>query len=544
MSPEVRLSRRRLLAGVSGLAVLSVGGLPLAGCSRATTSKEGGSSGPVTLPRYQPPTGVRPELPGTATGVPDGYLSYPAEPFEASSGTPGSGTAVTALFSSFAVSPAPAPRNTYLAELNTRVGADLQLQVTPAPDYPAKLATTVTGELPDVLEILPTQAQLPQLLRATCADLTDHLSGDAVNAYPNLAAFTNDMWRTVIFDNRIFGLPVPRPVQSGAAFIRTDLFEQRGLDPKPMSWEEFVQLCRDLTDARKGQYALSQPPIAYLTGALGGPNEWVDQDGSLVRLQETEQFRQALMWCAELNQQGLIHPDAFAVNATTLGKQRLVGGQVGIHPDGFSAWGSLARFLPAEQQNSIGALPVVGFAGATPTFAVGAGSTNFTAIKKADDGRVVELLKIMNYLSAPFGSKEFLFRKYGNAGTQHTVVDGNPTLTKQGMDEITPVTEGFDYHLADGVKVAYEGSLRDITRAKYEFAKAAEPGYVRSSVIGLYSDTYSRTNSTFARTMTDLQNGVITGRATIGALQEALASWNAGDGKKIKEEFSAARAAQ
>jgi putative aldouronate transport system substrate-binding protein len=283
------------------------------------------------------------------------------------------------------------------------------------------------------------------------------------------------------------------------------------------------------------------PPVAYLNGALGGINEWGEVDGKLVRWQETEQYQQALGWAAELARAGCLHPDAFAANATVLGKQRLVGGQIGIHPDGYSAWGSLARFLPEGRQEVIGGLSVRGFAGATPTYAIGAGSTNFTILAKADEGRIVELLKILNALAAPFGSAEFLFRKYGNAGAQHSVEGDNPVLTKQGTDEITPVTEALDYHLVDGVKVAYEGSLTKITKAKYDFATQAEPSYARSAVIGLYSETNARTGTQFTRTLTDLQNGVITGRKTVADLADALQSWNSGDGQKIKAEFAAAR---
>lgn len=536
MTPRPEISRRALLGAASGLA----GGL-LTGCGAGGDGPDT-ASGPVPLPAYQPVDGAAPDLKGTVSGVPDAYLGYPADPATSVAETPGSGGPVIALLSSFAVTPTAAPANTYLADLNTKINAELDLQVVPAPDYAAKLATTVSGgNLPDLLEMLPTQPQLPQLLRAIAADLTDHLSGESIKDYPNLAAFAPDMWRTTIFDNRIYGLPVPRPLQSTVPFIRTDLFQQQGLNPDPRSWEEFRDLCAALTVPKDSRYALSQPPIAYLNGALGGINEWGELDGKLLRWQETEQYRQALGWVAELVKAGYVHPDAFAANATVLGKQRLVGGQVGIHPDGYSAWGSLARFLPEGQQEVIGGLSVHGFAGATPTYAIGAGSTDFTVLAKADDDRIVELLKIMNFLAAPFGSAEFLFRKYGNAGVQHTVEDNNPVLTQRGTDEITPVTEAIDYHLVDGVKVAYEGALTKITRAKYDFAKQAEPGYVRSAVIGLYSETQARTGNQFSRTLTDLQNGVITGRKSMDDLADALADWNAGDGQKIKAEFTAAR---
>ena len=355
MSSNGGVSRRTLLAGAGTLAL---GASALAGCSgddSAQTPGGGGATGPLVLPTYEPVRSITPDLMGTDTGVPDGFLRYPADPATVTSGVPGAGGSVNALFSSFAVSPIQPPKNTYWAELNQKLGTELELQVIPAGDYTAKLATTISGgDLPDLLEMKPNQAQLPQLLKALCADLTDLLSGDAVKQYPNLAAYTPDMWRTTVFGGRIFGIPVPRPLQSGVPFIRTDLFEQRGLSADPKSWEEFVELCASLTERKDGRYALSQPPVAYLTGALGGTNDWADVDGSLVRYQETEQYRQALQWCAELNEKGFIHPDAYSANATTLGKQRLVGGQVGIHPDGYSAWGSLARFMEAGEQETIG----------------------------------------------------------------------------------------------------------------------------------------------------------------------------------------------
>ncbi|WP_152363009.1 extracellular solute-binding protein [Microlunatus speluncae] len=542
MTSGAPISRRSLLGAASGLAAAGLTATALAGCGSGVDSGPGTASSPVALPAQLPYDGATPDLKGTAAGVPDAYFGYPADPVASVTGPPGSGAAVTALLSSYAVSPTPAPANTYLVELNRQLNVDLQLQVTPAADYAAKLSTTVSGgKLPDLIEMLPSQPQLPQLLGAVAADLTPHLAGEAIKDYPNLATFSADMWRTTIFDNRIHGLPVPRPIQSGVPFIRSDLFRQRGLDPDPKSWEEFRELCAALTAPKESRYALSMPPIAYLNGALGGLNEWGELDGTLVRWQETEQYQQALSWTAELAKAGFLHPDAFAANATVLGKQRLVGGQIGIHPDGYSAWGSLARFLPEGEQEVIGGLTVRGFAGATPTYAIGAGSTNFTVLAKADEARIVELLKILNFLAAPFGSAEFLFRKYGSAGEQHSVEGDNPVLSKRGTDEITPVTEALDYHLVDGVKVAYEGSLTKITQAKHDFAVQAEPGYARSAVIGLYSETNARTGNQFNRTLTDLQNGVITGRKTVEDLAAALQSWNSGDGQKIKAEFAAAR---
>lgn len=536
MIPTRGITRRTMLAGSIAAIASSA---TLTACSTPSTST---STGSVDLPARQPVSGVEPDLPGTATGVPDAFLSYPTDPVTTSSAPPGAGGTVVALLSSFAAAPPSPPRNTYWSGLNERLNVDLDLQVVPAADYGVKLATTISGNaLPDIFEMLPAQPQLPQLLGATCTDLTPFLSGDAVLKYPNLATYTPDMWRTTIFGGKIYGVPVPRPIQSGVPFIRTDLFEQRGLSAEVGSWAELNELCAAISDRKASRFAFSMAPINYLMGALGGITEWGEEDGAFIRHHETEQYRQALVWCAELQKSGHLHPDAFAANATVLGKQRLVGGQVGIHPDGYSAWGSLARFLPRGQQQVIGGLDVAGFEGATPTYAVGAGSTNFTVLKKSEEPRTRELLAIMDYLAAPFGSAEFVYRKYGSPQEHHTLSDANPVLTDAGTDQVTPITEALDYHLADAVKVAYEGSLTEITRAKHAFALAAEPYQVRSAIIGLYSDTLARRNNTFNTMIADVQNGIITGRRPLSDLDEALSTWNKGDGAVIKDELAKAR---
>lgn len=532
--------RRRTLLGL-GLATATTA---VVGCSGTSPAGGGASTAPrggSVLPTQLVDSAITPDLAGTVTGVPDGFLRYPDNPTVSTERPTGIGT-VTALVSSYAPAPKPASANAYLRDLNERVDGDLQLQVISAGEYPAKLATTISGgEFPDLVEMPQNQPTMPQMLAAMAADLTDLLAGDGVTAYPNLAAFTEEMWRMTIFDNRIYGIPATRPVQGSLSYVRDDLVSELGLSTDPASFEEFVDLCAALTDKSESRFALSGPPMVQLSGAAGCPNTWRWDGDDLVHLYETEEYRQAVSWCAELQKAGHIHPHGFEASATTQGKLALIAGTVGIHQDGFSAWGSLARMLPAEEQQVLGGLSVRGFGGATPTYVVNAGATNFTVIKKTDPERVKQLLELLNYLAAPFGSEEFLQRKYGTEGVHHTMTDGNPILTDQGADEITPVTEAWDYHLIDGPKVAYEGSLTEITRRKHEFAAAAEQFYASDPLLGLYSETQATKGATFSRTVTDLQTGIIVGRNSFADLDKAVQEWNSGDGATIKAEFAAAR---
>src|ERR1051325_4628620 len=84
-------------------------------------------------------------------------------------------------------------------------------------DYGAvTLRTLIAGnELPDILYIATPGAIIPQFpafLKAKMADLTPYLSGDAVKEYPNLANFPSIAWKQVIYNNAIYGVPVPYPL--------------------------------------------------------------------------------------------------------------------------------------------------------------------------------------------------------------------------------------------------------------------------------------------------------------------------------------------
>src|SRR3954451_4576048 len=69
----------------------------------------------------------------------------------------------------------------------------------------------------------------------------------------------------------------------------------------------------------------------------------------------------------------------------------------------------------------------------------GNGAFGITAIKKASEERVKEILRIMNYLAAPIGSEEYLLLHYGVRGIDWEFDDrGNPTLKERGVADAMP----------------------------------------------------------------------------------------------------------
>ena len=139
------------------------------------------------------------------------------------------------------------------------MNVDLKLQmVVKAVDYVVqKYATTIAGnELPDLLEAPGNLApNFPALLEKRFTNLTEHLSGDAIKDYPNLANVPTRTWKSTVFNGGTTAIPIPRGAIGGYNFIRQDLFEAAGLSPEPKGYDELLETSKVLTDPKKRRWA-------------------------------------------------------------------------------------------------------------------------------------------------------------------------------------------------------------------------------------------------------------------------------------------------
>src|SRR5205814_7863108 len=78
------------------------------------------------------------------------------------------------------------------------------------------------------------------------------------------------------------------------------------------------------------------------------------------------------------------------------------------------------------------------FDGGRAVHLLGTTSDSLTAFRKASPDRIRELLGIVNYMVAPFGSRENLLLNYGVQDKDFTFdASGNPVLTQTGTAEVT-----------------------------------------------------------------------------------------------------------
>lgn len=529
------LSRRRLLTLTGGAALAAAGSGVLAACGGTATPTTGGA-GSVTFPDYLPTGLVKPDLPATADGVMAAFYQYPQNLVTGVSGKPGdrAGT-VSVLTNMFNPVPPSAGSNAYWQELNNRLGATLDITMTPQADYLSKLSAVIAGgNLPDLTLISARLAHRADVLTRLCADLSEFVSGDAIKEYPFLANIPRDAWLATAYGGGIYAIPIPRAVVGTIFFSRADLIRARGLNEAPASYAEFAALAQGMTDAKSNRWAFGavKGVITFVGNMLGVPNVWREQGGTFVSEHETPERKEAIARTAELYKNGLFHPD-------TLGGKLQVrdlfgNGTLGFNSDGYAAWDTLLNTYKVEV-GSIAAPKADG--GGVARHRAGTTAFAITAIKKTDKARVQQLLRVCNWLAAPLGTSEYMFRKFGVEGTHYTMQDGKPVLTDQGKVEVKLPLE----YVAEAPHVLGPNDRARVD-AQRAYQEKVVPTILRNPAEGLYSATAVDKAGAMSKIIDAAELDIVAGRKPIAYWDEAVAAWKKAGGDDARAEFEKALA--
>jgi putative aldouronate transport system substrate-binding protein len=444
---------------------------------------------------------------------------------------------------SFGTPPKPSAANKFWQAVEKALGVKIDYTIISQDDYQKKMATVMTGDagdLPDIVNVfggytLPREGQFVQ---RRGEDLTPYLSGDAIKAYPNLANIPTHAWRDMgRIGGRIYGIPLERPLPGSTLWLNQRYFETAGMKAGWTS-EEFAAAAKNGTSGRK--YALGAAVGSLFGNAVhsaahGAPLEWaVDKDGAFTHAGTDERFKAALAFQRQLREAGSYHPDATSISQADL-SALFLNGSVGSMQDGWQAYlpkylDSQGKFTPAASlPYSVGGVPG-GIVAARRSF-------GYTVLKKAPKERIELLLRILNYLAAPFGSEEWELLHHGVEGTHFTRgQDGSPIANDLGkIENNTNLPVKF---LADGPQVLYVPGMPDAVRALHAWQLKAVPVAVRNASYGLQSETKAAQGTTLKAFLDDTVTSVVAGRTSLSQWDAAIKTWRGRGGDKMADELA------
>jgi putative aldouronate transport system substrate-binding protein len=540
------MSRRSILRASAGLAGATALSVPLIGGAAAQGT-------PAASPAA--PEGA---IVSSVEGVPVAYTTYPA-PFKTVDEVPGSGGEVSMLALSYSPPPTPKDDNQYWQELEKRLGVTWNADLVPIDSYGERISTTFAGgDLPDLFFLLPGTTRpiiYEAIEQGAFADLTDILTSDRINDYPNLAAYPSYLWDAVRVSGRIWGIPKPVLRNNDPTFYRKDWGDQLGftdLTDAQVVHDMLVSMSKDDPDGNGSPDSYGFAPYggnwnAFIVNQMFNvPYGWkLNDDGTLTNALETDEYRQSLEYIVQLNEDGAFHPDSANLNVTQA-TDLLLGGRTGMATNGFAA-----VFGPSGYRTKIKDIvpdavlePVVmpgaeggeGISYQTPGFF---GFTAISAKAAQDEEKLDELLRIMNYLVAPFGSEEYTFLVYGIPGVHsEELPEGGFELTDQGSADRSALvypflSENYFYYAGQ------PGEAEFAQKHNEAMAKVA----VSNPTAGLYSQTNGEKGAELGQYTADTYTEIVTGRADIDKLDEMISQWRERGGDQIRTELEDALAA-
>lgn len=574
---DQRLSRRgflHLAAGTGAVATALISactptlispGATSASATPATGKPAGAKT--VTLPAFQPPVGApAPDLPGSTDGViMPGFVNWPKTTYQSVKQPPGDGTDVSIFLNLPGGPPTPMDQNPAWQAWNKALNAKLTFQFYSFADLAPRFATLIAGsDLPDIVGTLVRQdiPLTPEMFAAKATDLTPYVSGDAIKEYPNLAALPTRSWKGMIFDNKIYGVPVP--TAQGQFFwwplIHQELLDAQGVS-QPKTTDEYKSLVVSLTKPQQNQYGiLTQAGYQYSydmnTGngwypsMFGAPNLWsVDEKGKFTHTWETDNYKQALAFAVDLFKAGVFHPDSSNLNVVTaaLAFEARQGALVvtGLRPDFWDIRGTAAEGL--QPPSNVNLLTPPAAPGMKPRYYNGRPAFSIAFLKKAPEARIKMLLKVLDYIASPVGSEEYLLINYGIKGRDwEPDANGNPITTKTGQADLAGISTGsvsFLSTLTGRYQAFYSPADPSFAQRIQGFQKILAPISVEDATLGLYSATQSRKGVGLIQPFGDGITDIVTGRRPLSDLDSLVRDWKAAGGDAARAEFEQAYAA-
>jgi putative aldouronate transport system substrate-binding protein len=221
------------------------------------------------------------------------------------------------------------------------------------------------------------------------------------------------------------------------------------------------------------------------------------------------------------------------------GAQPFYAGKFVMYPTNFFAFGiAWDRLLGINKNFRLNALVAPGFDGGKGVQFQDWGGNQITVLKNGSADRVRQVLGVLNYLAAPFGTQEYLKLTYGQQGVDFNFDDnGNPVYTDAGKNNVQYIAWQT---IISPPAVLYDALDPNFVKVAHPIESAAHDEAITNPSVGLYSPTKAAKDASLTQAMRDGVNQILFGRAPVDSLDQLVKDWRANGGDQIRAEYESA----
>ncbi len=275
-------------------------------------------------------------------------------------------------------------------------------------------------------------------------DLTPFLQDK--ESYPNLSQANSDVLKSFTVDGKIIGIYRARAIGRFGLSYRTDWAEKLGLSAPETVEDVYNMLYAFTYDDPDGNgvddtYGLEMTkyvgPLDIMQTWFGCGNEWVEKDGKLVPVHQTEEFMEALKWMRKIYEDGLIRQDWATVDSGTFGDS-CKKGEAGVFID---VMDSAKRIWNYYTQNDIKSVvddsktatmtmvgPIAGKTLAT------SGHNGYYLITKAGAKTEEDVKNCLHFLDKMCDNEMMVLADYGLKDVTYTLNEAGNIVLKNELD--------------------------------------------------------------------------------------------------------------
>jgi len=532
---------------------------PSAPGAASTSGTPATSKAAAALPAYIPPTQLtQADYHSPDPRITDGYDTFPKNPPKSwTKAAPGAGSTVNVFMVAYYPQPTPYDQNPTWKEINKQLNAEVRMSLVTGADYAVKIGTIMAGnELPDIMHIyngIGAAPNLPEFFKAQCADLTPYLSGDAAKDYPNLAAIPSYAWSNsqCIIEGKLYQWPIHRYLPLLGNYKNSDVYDKIiGPDYTPRDLDDWNRILREINNPQGSMWAMGAAPgspryfgMYGYSMMFGAPNNWrLDSSGTLTKEMETEEFKATVGWMRDTWAAGLWYPDSLTLSSSRV--DGFVPGKFVTNIEGFgNSWNDFWRQgMQLNPPRHFGFIkPFRASAGDQPIAHLTGGFISTNVMKKASPDRIKELLRIADFLAAPFGTQEDLLLSYGIQEQDYTLdANSQPQPTKAGVSNAGYVPWRY---MSQHPYVQYQADLPGYAKASFDAEVIQVNAGVVDPMLGYYSPTAYSKGTLAEKTFREGVVDIVVGRRPMSDYDEIVKNWRGSAGDQVRKEYLAAIAA-